>query len=351
MNNDQRALIRAETRRLGFDAVGFARATLPDTVGAQLDGFLAAGHQGDMAWLATGAERRRAPQGLWPEARSVIVLGVNYAPGPGADPRQAAGQPDTGVISVYARNLDYHEVIKRRLKALARWLVARFGCEVKVFVDTAPVMEKPLAAAGGLGWVGNHTNLVSRRFGSWLFLGEVFTTLELEADPQTGDHCGRCRRCLDACPTAALVAPRRIDARRCVSYLTIEHKGSIPVELRARLGNRIYGCDDCLAACPWNRFATPTTEVAFQPRDALVAPRLAELLELDDAGFRALFAKSPIRRVGRARFVRNVLIAAGNAGPAHATELEPACRRLLDDPEPLVHEAAKWAVGRLNAIQ
>jgi epoxyqueuosine reductase len=297
-----------------------------------------------MDWLAATAERRGDPQVLWPEVRAIVMLGVNY--GPPGDPLAILAARERGAISVYARGDDYHDVIKKRLKALARWLVATAGGDVKVFVDTAAVMEKPLAASAGLGWQGKHTNLVSRQFGSWLFLGALFTTIEVPADAPETDHCGVCRACLDVCPTAAFPAPYRLDARRCISYLTIEHKGPIPRELRPLMGNRIYGCDDCLAVCPWNKFAQQGREAKLAARDALMAPRLADLARLDDAAFRALFAKSPVKRTGRDRFVRNVLIAIGNSGdPALATVAEER----LDDAAPLVRGAAVWALSRLAA--
>jgi epoxyqueuosine reductase len=297
-----------------------------------------------MDWLAATAERRGDPRVLWPEVRAIVMLGVNY--GPATDPLAILRARERGAISVYARGDDYHDVIKKRLKALARWLVATAGGDVKVFVDTAAVMEKPLAASAGLGWQGKHTNLVSRQFGSWLFLGALFTTLELPADAPETDHCGVCRACLDVCPTAAFPAPYRLDARRCISYLTIEHKGPIPRELRPLMGNRIYGCDDCLAVCPWNKFAQQGREAKLAARDALMAPRLADLARLDDAAFRALFAKSPVKRTGRDRFVRNVLIAIGNSGdPA----LVPVAEERLDDAAPLVRGAAVWALSRLAA--
>jgi epoxyqueuosine reductase len=334
-----RAAIRARAAGLGFDAVGFARAELPAAARAGLAGFLAAGAHGDMAWLAAKADRRGDPQVLWPEVRSVVVLGMNYGPGAAVNP------PDRGTISVYARNRDYHELIKGRLKQLGGWMAARFGGALKVFVDTAPVMEKPLAVAAGLGWAGKHTNLVSRGFGSWLLLGEIFTTLDLPPDPPVGDHCGACRRCLDACPTGALTGSHRLDARRCLSYLTIEHAGPIPAELRPLFGNRIYGCDDCLAVCPWNKFARAAREAGLCPRPDLTAPRLAELARMEEAGFRAHFAGSPVKRIGRDRFLRNVLIAIGNsADPA----LIPAAAARLADPAPLVREMADWAVARLD---
>ena len=334
--------IRRQALAVGFDVAGFASAAVQPRLAADLAGFLADGRHGAMGWMADTVERRASPQGLWPEVRSVIVLGTNY--GPTGDPRALLAHPERGTVSVYARNKDYHDTVKKRLKQLGRWLIERAGGDIKVFVDTAPVMEKPLAAAGGLGWQGKHTNLVSRRFGSWLFLGEIYTTLDLAADPPQADACGGCRRCLDICPTAAFDGAGRIDARRCISYLTIEHKGPIPAELRSRMGNRIYGCDDCLAVCPWNKFAVPTTEPDFLPRAELTAPRLADLAELDDAGFRQVFSGSPVKRVGRDRFVRNVLIAIGNSGrPELATTAE---RRLRDD-SPLVRGMAVWALGRL----
>jgi epoxyqueuosine reductase len=304
--------------------------------------FLAAGAHGDMGWMAN-AERRGEPRVLWPDVRSIVMLGINY--GPDADPLAILTERTRGAISVYARGDDYHDLIKSRLKQIGRWLIDRAGGDVKVFVDTAPVMEKPLAAAAGIGWQGKHTNLVSRQFGSWLFLGAIFTTLELPPDEPERDHCGQCRACLDICPTAAFPAPYRLDARRCVSYLTIEHKGQIPRELRPLMGNRIYGCDDCLAVCPWNKFAVAGREVKLAAREVLRAPPLAELVRLDDAAFRTLFAKSAVKRVGRARFVRNVLIAIGNAGDA---SLAAEAERLLDDASPLVRGAAIWALGRLD---
>ena len=305
--------------------------------------FLTAGAHGDMDWMARNADRRGDPCTLWPEVRSIVMLGINY--GPGGDPLAILKQRTRGAISVYAQGDDYHDVIKPRLKSLGRWLIDNAGGGVKVFVDTAAVMEKPLAQAAGLGWQGKHSNLVSRDFGSWLFLGAIFTTLDLPADAPEVDHCGNCRACLDICPTAAFPAPYRLDARRCISYLTIEHKGPIPPDLRPLIGNRIYGCDDCLAVCPWNKFAQTGRETKLAARAELHAPRLADLVRLDDGGFRALFAKSTVKRIGRARFVRNVLIAIGNSGdPALAREAE----RLLDDPSPLVRGAAIWALARLD---
>ncbi len=297
---------------------------------------------GDMDWLAATAERRGAPMALWPDVRSVIMLGVNY--GPDHDPLAVLVQRDRAAISVYAQGDDYHDLIKKRLKELARWLTAQAGGDVKVFVDTAAVMEKPLAEAAGLGWQGKHTNLVSRQFGSWLFLGAIFTTLDLPADTPEPDNCGSCRACLDVCPTAAFPAPYRLDARRCISYLTIEHKGPIPRELRPLMGNRIYGCDDCLAVCPWNKFAVQGREAKLATREALRAPKLAELARLDDAQFRSVFTKSPVKRTGRDRFVRNVLIAIGNSDDEL---LAPEAERLLDDASPLVRGAAVWALSQL----
>jgi epoxyqueuosine reductase len=297
-----------------------------------------------MGYLQTTAERRGNPRLLWSEVRSIIMLGLNY--GPDADPLAVLERRRLGAISVYARGDDYHDVIKSKLKALARWLIAQAGGDVKVFVDTAAVMEKPLAHAAGVGWQGKHTNLVSREFGSWLFLGAIFTTLPIEPDAGEIDHCGSCHACLDVCPTAAFPAPYRLDARRCISYLTIEHKGPIPRELRPLLGNRIYGCDDCLAVCPWNKFAQMGREAKLSPRDALRAPKLTELARLDDAAFRALFSKSPVKRIGRDRFVRNVLIAIGNSGDM---SLADEAERLVADYSPLVRGAAVWALGRLDA--
>jgi len=337
-----RAAIRDQALALGFDAVGFAPAALGDAARHRLQAFLAAGWHGEMGWLAEKTDRRGDPRALWPEACSVICLGLTYAPGD--DPLRLLSQRDRGVISVYARNRDYHDVVKKRLKALARWMAARFVCGVKVFVDTAPVMEKPLAARAGLGWQGKHTNLVSRRHGSWLFLGEIYTTLALEADEAHDDHCGRCRRCLEVCPTAAFSGPYQLDARRCISYLTIEHKGPIDPALRPLMGNRIYGCDDCLAICPWNKFARASREPAFLPRAELTAPRLADLAELTDADFRKLFSGSPIKRIGRDRFLRNVLIALGNSGDDRQ---RPVAAALETDPSDLVADAAVWAVQQL----
>ncbi len=312
LNADPKAAIRDKALALGFDAVGFTAPRLAEGARRDLAEYLARGYHGDMGWLEDKAARRGDPGRLWPEVRSVVMLGLDY--GPAEDPLKLLGVPDRGAISVYARGRDYHIVLKKRLKALGRWMGETFACQAKVFVDTAPVMEKPLAQAAGLGWQGKHTNLLARAHGSWLFLGEVFTTLELKPDDPESDHCGSCRRCLDACPTQAFPAPYRLDARRCISYLTIEHKGHIAAEFRAAMGNRIYGCDDCLAVCPWNKFAARAAEPDFLPRAELDGPRLAELAGLDDAAFRRLFSGTAIKRTGRDRFVRNVLIALGNGG-------------------------------------
>ncbi len=337
-----KSAIRERALSLGFDTVGFAPAALDPKAGKGLDAFLAQGCHGDMGWMPEKAAWRRDPGALWPQARSVVVLGTNY--GPENDPLAVLEQRDRGAISVYARARDYHGLVKGRLKQLGGWLQSRYGGDLKVFVDTAPVMEKPLAAAAGLGWQGRHSNLVSREFGSWLFLGEIFTTLDIPPDARHQDACGGCRRCLDICPTDAFSAPYRLDARRCISYLTIEHKGHIAPEFRAPMGNRIYGCDDCLAVCPWNKFAQVTAEPAFAPRAELTAPRLCELAGLDDAGFRKLFSGSPVKRLGRDRFVRNVLIALGNSGDAEAGAV---AETLLGDPSPLVRAMAVWALARL----
>jgi epoxyqueuosine reductase len=337
-----KALIRARVRALGFDVVGFAAADLPRPIQSAWRAFIAAGRQGEMAWLARDPGRRESPRSLWPEARSAIVLGLNY--GPDEDPLAVLARRTCGAISVYARHRDYHALIKGRLKQIAGWLAAEAGCAVKVFVDTAPVLEKPLAQQAGLGWQGKHTNLVSRELGSWLFLGEILTDLALAPDPPERDHCGSCRACLEVCPTAAFPAPYQLDARRCISYLTIEHQGHIAREFRRPIGNRIYGCDDCLAVCPWNKFARSAAEAKLTARDDLRAPPLAGLARLDDAGFRARFAGSPIKRIGRDRFLRNVLIALGNSADA---ALVPAAARHLADPSPLVRAMAVWALAQL----
>jgi epoxyqueuosine reductase len=333
-----------EARALGFDSLGI---TDPDAIAGvreKLDAFLRAGAHGDMEWLADNPGRRADPKVMWQDVRSVIMLGVNY--GPDENPLAILAQRSHAAISVYARGDDYHDLIKKRLKLLARWLIAQAGGDVKVFVDTAAVMEKPLAGAAGLGWQGKHTNLVSREYGSWLFLGAIFTTLELPRDKPTVDHCGSCSACLDSCPTAAFPAPYQLDARRCISYLTIENKGPIPREFRKAMGNRIYGCDDCLAACPWNKFAQEGREIKLAAREELRAPSLAELVKLDDTAFRALFTKSPVKRIGRNRFLRNVLTAIGNSGDV---ALVGEAKRLLDDENSVVRGAAVWALSQLMA--
>jgi epoxyqueuosine reductase len=334
--------LAGEASALGFDCIG---VTSPDAIaeaGRHFREFLEAGAHGDMDWLAANPERRTDPRVLWPGVRSVIMLGVNY--GPDENPLSILEQRSRGAISVYAQGDDYHDLIKKRLKALARWLVSATGGEVKVFVDTAAVMEKPLAQAAGLGWQGKHTNLVSRQLGSWLFLGAIFTEVDLPRDEADSDHCGSCRACLDICPTAAFPSPYKLDARRCISYLTIENKGPIPQEFRKALGNRIYGCDDCLAVCPWNKFAQAGHEAKLAARDELRAPELGALAKLDDAAFRALFTKSPVKRIGRDRFIRNVLIAIGNSNDA---ALAAEAHHLLLDESPLVRGAAVWALSQL----
>ena len=340
---ETKAAIRDQALALGFDAVGFAAADLAAETSRRFRQFLDEGMHGDMGWLAAHAERRAAPRALWPEAKSVVLLALNYAPD--HDPMDNLAAADRGNISVYARHRDYHDLLKKKLRQLAGWMAQRFGTEVKLFVDTAPVLEKPLAAAAGIGWQGKHTNLVSRGHGSWLFLGEIFTALDLAPDAAEEDHCGSCRNCLDICPTKAFPAPYRLDARRCISYLTIEHKGHIAEEFRVPMGNRIYGCDDCLAVCPWNKFAAPASEPGLVARRDLTAPLLADLARLDDAGFRTLFSGSPVKRIGRDRFLRNVLIAIGNSG---APALAATAEALLADPSPLVRAMAVWAMGRLD---
>ena len=345
--DSSRDLPLKDALRREAEAAGFvtARVALADSVpqaAGRLQAFVEAGLHGDMHWMAETQTRRGSPKALWPEVRTVILLGMSYAPV--GDPLAILEQPDRAAISCYAQGKDYHDVVKSALKRVARWLVAETGASVKVFVDTAPVMEKPLAAAAGLGWQGKHTNLVSRDHGSWLFLGAIYTTLALEPDASEVDHCGSCNRCLAACPTNAFPAPYQLDPRRCISYLTIEHKGHIAPEFRAPMGNRVYGCDDCLAVCPWNKFAQAASEQRFVARAVADNPPLAELLVLDDADFRARFAGMPIKRTGRDRFVRNVLIAAGNSGE---TGLLPHVEALLTDTSPLVRAMAVWAVGRL----
>jgi epoxyqueuosine reductase len=337
--------LKAKAGEFGFAACGVARADAAPRTAERLRQWLAEGAHGDMIWMEARAHHRESPTALWPEVRSVIALGMSYAPA--SDPLALAGEGEIGRISIYAQGGDYHDVVKRNLKALARWLVGELkGADVKVFVDTAPVMEKPLAEAAGLGWQGKHTNLVSREHGSWLFLGAIYTTADLETDTGGSDTCGSCDACQRACPTDAFPAPYRLDARRCISYLTIEHAGPIPTEFREAIGNRIYGCDDCLAACPWNKFAAAAhANMAFAPRAELVAPELADLMGLDDAGFRQVFAGSPIKRIGRDRMVRNALIAAGNSG---SVGLVGVVAGLLDDPAPVVRGAAAWALSRLD---
>lgn len=334
--------IRALAYTHGFDAVGFAPAVLPGSVGADLREFLARGYHGTMAWMEARAEQRISSNALWPEARSVIVFGISYCPP--ENPLPLLERKEVGVISAYAQGDDYHEVFKKKLKAFARVFAQEMQCDVKVFVDTAPVMEKPIAAQTALGWQGKHTCIVSREHGSWLFLGEVFTTLELTPDTPHTFHCGTCTRCMDICPTGAIPQAGRIDPRRCISYLTIEHDGPIPVEYRKAIGNRVYGCDDCIAICPWNSFAKTARESAFHPREELKAPLLGDLITLDDAGFRTLFRKTAAKRIGRDRFLRNVLIAIGNSGER---ALIPAVSEKLRDPSPLVRGAAVWALSQL----
>jgi epoxyqueuosine reductase len=339
---DLKAALARQARALGFDCLGVTGPDGIEDAGRFLHAFLELGAHGDMDWLAARPERRADPRLLWPDVRSIIMLGVNY--GPDENPLAVLEQRTRGAISVYAKGDDYHDLIKKRLKALARWLVTTSGGEVKVFVDTAAVMEKPLAQAAGLGWQGKHTNLVSREFGSWLFLGAIFTSLDLPRDAADADHCGSCQACLEICPTSAFPAPYKLDARRCISYLTIESKGPIPHEFRQAIGNRIYGCDDCLAVCPWNKFAQAGREVKLAAREELRAPDLAALAGLDDARFRKLFSKSPVKRIGRDRFLRNVLIAIGNSkDKALAVQAE----RLLQDASPLVRGAAVWALSQL----
>ncbi len=337
--------ITAAARAQGFDAVGFCEAVLPEAVRDRLNNHLAAGEHGSMAWMERRTDERAQPRALWPEVVSVVSLGLNY--GPAEDPRPALEQHGHATISVYAQGRDYHDVVKKKLKALGQWMAREYRPHaLKVFVDTAPVAEKALGQQAGLGWQGKHTNLVSRSHGSWLFLGEIYTTLPIAPDTAEADHCGGCRACLDACPTAAFPAPYRLDARRCISYLTIEHAGPIPEEFRPAMGNRIYGCDDCLAVCPWNKFARTAHEAALHARDSAKNPPLEELAMLDDASFRARFSGSPIKRIGVARFLRNVMIGIGNSGIA---ALRPAAQRHAESSDPVLAEAARWAVVRLAA--
>ncbi|MEP5153208.1 tRNA epoxyqueuosine(34) reductase QueG [Planktotalea sp.] len=343
MTSDLKNRLAQEAQDIGFDACRICRPWDVPLVPDRLEAFVAKKRHGQMGWMAERMNWRGNPAALWPDARSVIMLGESYTPE--HDPMEVLKHPGRGGISVYAQNKDYHDLVKKRLKRLARWLIADSGGEVKVFVDTAPVPEKPLGEAAGLGWQGKHTNLVSREMGNWFFLGSVFTTIELPVDTAEVDHCGSCRSCLDACPTDAFPAPYQLDARRCISYLTIEHKGPIDEELRALMGNRIYGCDDCLAACPWNKFAVEARELRYAARDELKAPKLAELATLDDTAFRAFFSGSPIKRIGRDRFVRNVLYAIGNSDRA---ELRIVAQGLVDDADETVRDAARWAAGRLT---
>jgi len=349
--------IQQHALSLGFSAVGFASPDLAPETQAGLHDFLAGDYHGDMGWMAANADKRADPKALWPEVQSIIMVGHNY--GPDFNPMEKLSHRDRGTISAYALNDDYHDVMKKRLKEMAGWIATTYACEVKIFVDTAPVMEKALAAQSGIGWQGKHTCLVSREFGSWLFLGCIFTTLPINPLPPPlphagegsalgageGTHCGTCTKCLDICPTHAFLESGKLDARKCIAYLTIEHKGQIPLEFRKAIGNRIYGCDDCLAVCPWNKFAQASQEMAYHPRKALESPLLRDLLQLDDAAFRKLFAKSPVKRIGRNRFVRNVLVAAGNSGDASLiTTITP----LLQDFSPLVAEMAGWALSEIT---
>lgn len=343
MNEGLKDQVVERALKEGFVACRVCRPWDVPQLAQRLKAFVDAGYHGQMGWMADRMHWRGDPSALWPEARSVIMLAESYTPD--HDPRAILEKPEKAAISVYAQNKDYHDLVKKRLKRLGRWLIEEAGGEIKVFVDTAPVPEKPLAQAAGLGWQGKHTNLVSRDFGNWVFLGSVFTTLDLPADSAEVDRCGSCQACLTVCPTNAFPAPYQLDARRCISYLTIEHKGPVALDLRAKLGNRIYGCDDCLAACPWNKFAVASSDIRYKSRPELLSPDLAELSALDDAGFRQFFSGSPIKRIGRDRFVRNVLYAIGNSGRA---ELEPAARHLLDDPDSTVAEAASWACDQLS---
>ncbi|WP_371170254.1 tRNA epoxyqueuosine(34) reductase QueG [Aliiroseovarius sp. 2305UL8-7] len=343
MSADIRQSIIEQALNEGFAQVGICRPDATPDTADRLAAFVDNGWHGDMAWMAERMNWRGSAGALWPEARSVIMLAEPYTPE--HDPMEVIGHPDRAAISVYAQNRDYHDIVKKRLKRVGRWLIEKHGGEIKVFVDTAPVMEKPLAAAAGLGWQGKHTNLLSRELGNWFFLGAIFTTLELPVDPPGRENCGTCRACLDACPTDAFPAPFRLDARKCISYLTIEHKGPVDEALRAKLGNRIYGCDDCLAACPWNKFAAEARDIRYAAREDLVAPKLAELSQLDDASFRQMFSGSPIKRIGIARFLRNVLYAIGNSDEA---SLSPYAQAHVTSEDAVVSDAARWAVDRLE---
>ncbi len=335
-----------KAKEVGFDEVRITTASLSTTIGDELEAYVKSGHHGDMGWIAETLDRRKSPTAMWPAAKSAIMLAVNYDQG--LDTFARLKKKSTGVISTYALNRDYHDVIKSKLKILASWFAKTSGHEVKFFIDTAPLMEKPLAAQAGLGWQGKHTNLVSRHLGSWFFIGSILTTAELPIDEAEIDHCGSCQACLDICPTNAFTAPHQIDARRCISYLTIEHKDHIAVEFRKNIGNRIYGCDDCLAICPWNKFATESREIKFKAREDLIAPSLSQLLRLDDANFRKLFSGSPVKRIGRDRFIRNVLIAAGNSGDPNLIE---DIKIHLGDASSLVRAMAVWALGQLSPVE
>lgn len=345
-SEDPKAFIKREAAALGFEACGVASVEAPWPASKRLEAFVAAGRHGTMKWMQTTVHRRSHPGAMWPAAKSAIVLGLNY--GPAGDPLEVLDQLSRAAISVYAQGRDYHGLIKGRLKTLAGRIIHRLGGEVKVFVDTAPLMEKPLAALAGLGWQGKHTNLVSREFGSWLFLGSILSSLELTADDASVDHCGSCRACLDICPTKAFPAPYQLDARACISYLTIEHEGPVPLRYRAAIGNRVFGCDDCLAVCPWNKYARTACEARLHARDSLSAPSLADLAQLDDAAFRVIFAASPIKRIGRDRFVRNVLYAIGNSNDP---SLAGVARARLADRHPDVRDAAAWALRQLESPQ
>ncbi len=341
---DLRSALEAEARAAGFAKLGICAPNAIPHAAERLAQFVAQGRHGQMLWMEERMTWRGDPAALWPEARSIIMLAELYTPD--TDPLASLTRRDRATISVYAQNRDYHDLVKKRLKRVGRWLLEqRPGEDIKVFVDTAPVMEKPLAEAGGLGWQGKHTNLLARDLGNWFFLGAIFTTIAFDPDPPEGEHCGNCTACLDICPTDAFPAPFQLDARRCISYLTIEHKGPVDLELRAKMGNRIYGCDDCLAVCPWNKFAKEATEMRYAARAELQSPKLRDLAALDDAGFRALFSGSPIKRIGRDRFVRNVLYAIGNSGDPSLAGVAAA---LIDDPDAAVADAARWAVERLR---
>ena len=343
MNANARQSIIDKALEEGFGKVGICRPDAVPDIAERLEQFVSDGRHGDMAWMGERMHWRGNPAALWPEARSVIMLAEPYTPA--HDPMAVIGQPDRAAISVYAQNRDYHDIVKKRLKRVGRWMIDSFGGEIKVFVDTAPVMEKPLGAAAGLGWQGKHTNLLSRDLGNWFFLGAVFTTLDLPTDAPGQENCGNCTACLDACPTDAFPAPFQLDARRCISYLTIEHKGPVDEALRPMLGNRIYGCDDCLAACPWNKFAADAQEMRYAARDDLVAPKLADLAQLDDAAFRTHFSGSPVKRVGLARFLRNVMYAIGNSGDS---SLLCHAQAHAEASDPVLRDAARWAVSRLT---